>query len=104
LHQILEDLPSGRWTTYGDLADAIGTAPQPLGAHLNTCRQCLHPWRVLTAAGRVAPEFAWNDATDQRDPQELLLGEGVGFVNGVADPERRLTSDELATLIEVEEG
>src|SRR4029077_2687384 len=34
LHAILEQLPEGHWTTYQSLADAIGTAPKPLGAHI----------------------------------------------------------------------
>lgn len=37
LHAILEALPEGQWTTYEDLADGVGTAPQPLGAHITNC-------------------------------------------------------------------
>lgn len=100
LHAILEALPEGRWTSYSDLADAVGTAPQPLGGHITTCPQCSHAWRVLTAEGKVATNFAWSDPTDDRDPLDLLLTEGVLFSDGRADPTARLSGDDLASLVE----
>ena len=100
LHAILEALPEGRWTTYGDLADAVGTAPQPLGAHITSCAQCVNPHRILTHHARIAPNFAWTDSNDDRDPEQMLQAEGVAFVNGKADPSKRLTSDDLAALVE----
>ena len=69
LHVILEALPEGRWTTYGDLADAVGTAPQPLGGHITDCKQCANAHRILTHHARVAPNFAWTDPEDQRAPR-----------------------------------
>lgn len=45
LHAILEAVPEGRWTAYSDLADAVGTAPQPLGNHITTCQQCANAHR-----------------------------------------------------------
>jgi alkylated DNA nucleotide flippase Atl1 len=99
LHAILESLPEGRWTTYGDLADAVGTAPQPLGGHITTCQQCANAHRVLTSDGRVADSFRWSDPGDSRDPEEMLRAEGVSFDGGRADPGKRLTSDALAELV-----
>ncbi len=99
LHSILEALPEGHWTTYGSLGDAVGTSPQPLGNHVQTCLQCANAHRVLRGAGRVAPGFAWTDPEDHRDPAEVLAGEGVAFVEGRADPTRQLTSDALVALI-----
>lgn len=100
LHAILEALPEGRWTTYGDLADAVGTAPQPLGKHITTCQQCVNAHRVLTHHGRVAPAFAWTDPEDHRDPADMLRAEGVRFDGGNADTEKRLTSDDLTLLVQ----
>lgn len=99
LHQILEALPAGSWTSYSELADAIGTAPQPLGAHIMRCAQCTHVWRVLTSEGRVAPGFAWTDTDDKGDADELLRAEGVGVVEGVADRAQKLDSDALTALL-----
>ncbi len=66
LHTILEALPEGYWTTYGSLADAVGTAAQPLGAHVATCQQCPNAYRILNSGGTVAPNFRWSDPDDQR--------------------------------------
>lgn len=99
LHAILEALPEGRWTTYGDLADAVGTAPQPLGSHITTCAQCANAHRILTHHSRVAPSFAWSDPNDRRDPEQMLEAEGVSFADGRADPHKRLASDDLSALV-----
>lgn len=98
LHRILERLPGGSWTSYGDLADAVGTAPQPLGNHIVTCRHCVNAWRVLTSDGRVAPAFRWSDPADARDPIEVLEQEGIAFTKGKADSKRQFRSDDLADL------
>ena len=100
LHEILAAIPAGTWTSYSDLADAVGTAPQPLGGHLTRCEQCSYPWRVLTSDGRVAAAFAWSNPDDQREPIELLQEEGVRVVDGVADKDQRLDSEALTALLE----
>jgi alkylated DNA nucleotide flippase Atl1 len=99
LHAILEALPGGHWTTYGSLADAVGTAAQPLGAHVATCHQCMNAHRVLKSDGTIAPDFRWSDRYEERDPTEMLRAEGA-LVNGKPDPARKLTSDDLQVLIE----
>lgn len=98
LHTILEALPEGAWTSYGALADAVGTAAQAVGNHIMGCRQCANAHRVLTADGRVAPHFAWDDAAEERKPAELLMGEGVVVVDGRAEPQQALDPDALARL------
>lgn len=99
LHALLEALPSGQWTSYGDLANAVGTAPQPLGNHITSCTQCVNAHRVLTTDGRVADAFRWADPEDRRDPAQLLRGEGVPFARDRAAGTRRLSSDGLAALV-----
>lgn len=99
LHAILEALPVGRWTTYGSLAGAVGTAAQPLGNHVASCRQCVNAHRILKSDGSTAASFAWQDADDKRSPRELLLGEGVAMEGDRADRALELTSDDLAVLI-----
>lgn len=99
LHAILEALPAGSWTTYGSLADAVGTAPQPLGGHITNCAQCANAHRVLASQGRVAHGFVWGDPADDRDPRDVLLAEGVTFVEDKADPSKELSSDALVELI-----
>jgi alkylated DNA nucleotide flippase Atl1 len=81
------------------LADAVGTAAQPLGSHVATCRQCANPHRVLRSDGTVAPNFRWRDPDDERDSMEMLQAEGA-LLNGKPDPTRELSSDDLQVLIE----
>jgi hypothetical protein len=96
LHTILETLPSGHWTTYESLADAVGTAVQALGDHVATCERCVNLHRVLPgdleavgAAG--APATA--------DAAGLLRVEGA-LANGLPDPARELSSDALQALVD----
>jgi len=102
LHAILEALPDATWTTYGDLADTVGTAPQPLGLHITSCPQCTNAHRVLTHDGRVAEGFRWADPTDDRNPTQLLAADGVHLTGDRADPAQRLRSDDLAHLAALE--
>jgi alkylated DNA nucleotide flippase Atl1 len=99
LHAYLDVLPEGRWTTYRDLAQVIGTAAQPLGNHVTSCNSCQHPWRVLTAAGKIADGFRWSDPTRTETPQQVLEAEGIIFTNGVADPTRQLGPTDLKNLL-----
>jgi alkylated DNA nucleotide flippase Atl1 len=99
LHAILEALPEGSWTAYSELADAVGTAPQPLGNHITSCQQCANGYRVLTRDGSVAEAFRWSDPRDHRDPAQVLHEEGIILLGGRADPSRRLSSDDLSALV-----
>lgn len=99
LHALLAALPSGRWTTYGDLAGVIGTAAQPLGQHLSRCEQCPNAWRVLGSDGKPRPNFKWSDPTDTRTQEDAVAAEGVEFPHGAADPAKRLGRTELNRLV-----
>jgi alkylated DNA nucleotide flippase Atl1 len=101
LHQLLASIPTGRWTTYGDLATAIGTNANPLGQHVTSCEMCPNAHRVLSAPGRIAPNFRWSDPTkDNVDPRQVLEGEGIHFSEtGIADPATRLPVDTLANAV-----
>ena len=101
MHEILEALPLGHWTSYAALADAIGTAPQPVGSHIARCAVCANAWRVLTSDGRLSEQFSWSDPDDARDPAFLLSADGVRVVSGRADPEQFLDSDALNGLVNV---
>lgn len=99
VHAVLDALPRGRWTTYGDLAVLVGTAAQPMGAHIAACTDCANAHRVLSADGRVNAGFRWTDPADVRRPEGVLEEEGITFGNGAADPARRLSAEELAALL-----
>ena len=95
LHAVLAQVPAGRWTTYGDLAAVVGTAPMPLGGHIMTCPICPSAYRVLGTDGRPRPGFSWDDQADHRTQEQALAEEGVSFQNGVADRAQRMGVEEL---------
>jgi alkylated DNA nucleotide flippase Atl1 len=97
-HDAMAAIPPGRWTTYGDLAELVGTAAQPVGQHIAACRVCSQAQRVLGSDGRVRPDFAWTEESDERDPEELLRSEGVHIHNGIAEAAQRLGSPDLVDL------
>ncbi|MBL3664753.1 DUF262 domain-containing protein [Streptomyces sp. M2CJ-2] len=100
LRAALVAMPSGTWTTYGDVAELIGSHPVPVGTYLGSNPTVLGAYRVLTADGKISPAFRWADGSDMRPPQELLTGEGVRFdPSGRAHGSQRLTAAELATLL-----
>jgi len=96
-------LPAGAWTTYGDLAELIGSHPVPVGVHLATS-PVPNAWRVLTVDGSISSNFRWEASDRTDDPEELLVSEGVVFVNGHADPAQRITAVELAGLLGMDAG
>ena len=98
LHQILDALPAGQWTTYGDVAAVIGTAAQPLGQHVTRCPECVTAYRILNSDGRPATNFTWGDPHRMDTVEDVLAAEGVTFTNGAADPALRLRPDALRAL------
>jgi alkylated DNA nucleotide flippase Atl1 len=103
LHQALAALPYGAWTTYGELAALIGTAPQPVGNHLTATTGVVNAWRVLDHNGRVAAAFRWSPGGDRGDVHDVLRVEGVRFdeTTGKADPKQRLSAEALAALLDL---
>ena len=99
LHRVLERVQPGEWTTYGDLAAAIGSSARAVGGHITSCEECSSAHRVLTASGGFAERFHWTDPNDPRDPAEMLRAEGVAIVDGSADPARRLDVNRLRTYL-----
>jgi alkylated DNA nucleotide flippase Atl1 len=102
LHQAMAAIPTGRWTTYGELAALVGTAAQPLGQHIQHCPACPNAQRVLGADGKPRPGFSWKNLKETRGQQDMLEAEGVGFSSGAADPSRHLDTAAMAALVEQE--
>lgn len=97
LHQLLELLQPAEWTTYGDLADAIGSHPIAVGQHITRCDTCQNAWRVLGADGRPRPNFAWSDPAETRTCRQRLEDEGLTFADaGAADRARHVGSTQLS--------
>ncbi|WP_327654712.1 GmrSD restriction endonuclease domain-containing protein [Streptomyces sp. NBC_00483] len=100
LRAALRAMPTGTWTTYGELAALVGTHAMPVGNYLVSKAGVYGAHRVLTADGRVAEGFRWADGHDQGDPRALLEAEGISFDDaGRARRSQRLTATELAALL-----
>lgn len=84
-------VPRGRFTTFGDIGAFLDVMPRHVAfllAKLPPEMREVLPWhRVLSGDGQVPDKSrvaaaAWH---------ALLAREGVPFVDGVADPKKRLT-------------
>jgi alkylated DNA nucleotide flippase Atl1 len=98
MNRALAELPSGAWTSYGDVAALIGSHPVPVGMRLATT-EVPNAHRVLQTAGTVSPGFRWPDPMCTDDPRDRLREEGVFFDNhGRAHAAQRMTTEDLAQL------
>lgn len=100
--EILGAMPEGYWTTYGNLAEAVGNYPQPLAGFLASEASHDLGYRVLQKDGSISANFRWSDPNDTRDPKAVLEAEGIEFINRSADSSRKLSVEQLAELIEDE--
>lgn len=89
LKQVVNAIPRGKWVSYGDLAKAIKSAPQPVGNYL-AANQVEKAYRVLRTDGGISEGFSWLDDRDTRSPRDLLEQEGIRFDDaGRAAPTQR---------------
>ena len=100
LHRLMAAIPSGRWTTYGELASQCGTKGMPLGSHIKHCAACPNAPRVLNSDGKPTEGFTRTDPSDTRTQRSELESEGVQFTNGIADAGARISGAELAAIID----
>lgn len=98
LRRALAALPDGTWTTYGDVAELIGSHPVPVGVHLAT-QPVPNAWRVLLSDGSISGGFRWTDSSRTDAPQQVLEEEGVRFIGSRADHAQRVRAAELAELV-----
>jgi len=98
MNRALAALPTGSWTTYGDLGALIGRHPVSVEKRLSTT-PAPNAHRVLKATGVVSPGFTWLDEERSDDPRDVLRAEGVEFdARGRANPKQRVRTAELARL------
>lgn len=98
------DLQAGEWTTYSDVAEALGDPDSAIavGTHLMECRRC-HPYalRVLNKGGVPNPRWRRTNTADTSTQREVLEAEGLRFIDGKADPQRRITPDRFSASVGV---
>lgn len=78
IYALVKQVPLGQVTTYGRVAQRVGTTPRVVGFALSALpEQTDVPWqRVINSQGRVSARGDSERADLQR---ELLAAEGVGF-------------------------
>ena len=81
IYKIVRKIPEGKVTTYGHLAEMIGTRDaRKVGFALHANSDPKTPChRVVNKDGRLAPNFAFDGEKEQR---RRLVAEGVEFVDG----------------------
>lgn len=91
LRAVCEAIPAGHWTTYGDLAGAIGVpgAAQSVAGVVATDASIPHAHRVLRWNGQISPGWRATDGGGPEVARARLDAEGLGFAGDVADPDRR---------------
>ncbi|SDD74001.1 MGMT family protein [Glycomyces harbinensis] len=106
VRRVVDALPEGTWTSYGDLAELIGTGPRQVGAFMKDDGGVAKAYRVLTAGGTVSEGFRWSDGRSGRDVPDLLRDDGVTVsAKGRADRSQRMSVYDLKLLAaELDDG
>jgi alkylated DNA nucleotide flippase Atl1 len=92
LRDVCQAIPSGQWTTYGEVASAIGVpgAAQSVAGILATDWSVPNPHRVLRSSGHISPGWRSSDGAGPQTCRALLEAEGLTFGdNDAAIPARR---------------
>ena len=106
IDELISSIPEGKWTSYGTIANVIGTASQVVGNRITKGSQD-GAWRVLRANGEIAPGFKWaaNSPNQGKELREVLELEGVRFTNqGLAVESDKFGEEDLVAAIGAEEG
>ncbi len=80
IHEQVKLIPRGKVATYGEVARAMGikdVRKVGFALHANTSSE-VPCHRVVNKVGRLAPNFVFNGAEEQR---RRLEGEGVEFID-----------------------
>jgi alkylated DNA nucleotide flippase Atl1 len=89
MREFCRRIPRGRWTTYGNVAEAIGVpgAAQSVAGVIATDDAVENAHRVLRSTGRISPGWSASDGGGPDVARRRLEEEGVRFGPGdVADP------------------
>ena len=81
LKRVCAAIPYGRWTTYGDIATAIGVAgaAQSVSGVIATDPGVANAHRVLRASGQVSPGWVSDAGEGPEHARAMLEAEGVTF-------------------------
>lgn len=80
VYEIVEKIPKGKVTTYGEIGKKLHITPRVVGfaLHANPDSQLVPCHRVVNKEGRVAPGYAFGGQGIQK---KRLLSEGIEFTD-----------------------
>jgi alkylated DNA nucleotide flippase Atl1 len=94
-------IPEGFWTAYGEVglaATGSTRAARAVARCASRTPDFPNAWRVIHADGSIPDGWGADEGGPDRC-RRLLEAEGVAFVNGRADPEKKILADELELLL-----
>ena len=99
VHLAIAAIPSGRWTSFNDLAELAGTSTGWVARHLYGRWELNGLHRVLERSGAAWRWFQWPDGRDE-DVIDVLRSEGIVSDRATtAEPLARLDGDALRSLL-----
>jgi alkylated DNA nucleotide flippase Atl1 len=102
MNQVLASIPAGRWTSYSDVAEIIGSFQTAVGQRLAKV-PTPNAHRVLQRRGTISPEFRWPDPSRTEDLRAMLEAEGIVFDEyNRARPDQRMTATDLAAAMDLD--
>lgn len=104
LRFIMTDLPDGQWTSYGDLASAVGVNLESVEKYLAE-QTVPNAHRVLRWDGSVSSQLSRPEELRNADPLDLLRSDGIVLTeDGCARQADRLSSERLSALLPTEDA
>lgn len=94
-------IPDGYWTAYGELGRAAtgrAHSARTVGRIASATYDFPNAWRVIHADGSI-PDGWGGGGEAPRKCRALLEAEGIRFINGRADPEKKILAEELELLL-----
>jgi alkylated DNA nucleotide flippase Atl1 len=94
-------IPEGYWTAYGELGRAAtgrANSARTVGRIASATHDFPNAWRVIHADGSI-PDGWGGGGEGPRKCRALLEAEGIRFVDGRADPAKKILSEELELLL-----
>lgn len=94
-------IPEGFWTAYGELGRAAtgrAHSARTVGRIASATYDFPNAWRVIHADGSI-PDGWGGGGEGPRKCRALLEAEGIRFIDGRADPEKKILAEELELLL-----
>jgi 5-methylcytosine-specific restriction protein B len=93
---VVARIPEGRWSTFGDIAEATGSTHQQLGVHMWTDQPV--GWHRVARKGGLLSSELYGEADRSEEQRALLVSEGLD-ATGALPVDRQLSRGDLAGIV-----